>query len=481
MTDAYDLVVIGAGPAGESAAELAAFHGHRSVVIEKNRPGGTVTTTGGAPTKTLREAGLYLTGFRDRDIYGLHLAAAPDVILPAIRKRTRDVSELLQRLTADNIAKHKVDYIQGNARLAPGRTLLVRTPDEEELTLRAKAILIASGSRPMRPKGIPFDDPGVCDSDTILALGRIPKDIFIVGAGPVGVEYATICYALGARVTLADMADRLMPIMDGEMSRRMDELFRKWGVTIVLGAAVDTVNRTTGGNLEILLSTGAKFQPDTILFAAGRAANTEGLDLDAAGVRIDSLGRIVVDERFRTSADGVFAAGDVLGPTLASVAMEQGRAAACHALGIPFEGTVDPTPVSAVYGMPEIAGAGLTEEQCRAQGIDYEVGRSEFDLIARGAIAGHGGLLKLIFRRDNQKLLGVHCIGDIASELVGIGQMVIHFSGTLSVFDEVSMNTPTYSYAYKYAAFDGFRGLHRDGAYPASVPGESDRNRHGPP
>ena len=428
-----------------------------------------MTTTGGAPTKTLREAALYLTGFRDRDIYGLHLAVAPDIVLPTIRKRTRGVSELLRRVTADNIAKHNVDYLQGNARLGPGRTVLVMMPDGRELTLLAKAILIASGSRPTRPKSIPFDDPGICDSDTILALQYIPKDILIVGGGPVGVEYATICHALGARVTLAHMADRLMPMMDGEMSRRMDDLFRRWGVTVVLGAAADTIARTAAGNLEVSLSTGAKFQPDTILFAAGRAANTEGLDLDAAGVKTDSRGRILVDEHFRTSAASVFAAGDVLGPTLASVAMEQGRAAACHALGIPFEGTVDPTPVSAVYGMPEVAGAGLTEEQCQAQGIDYEVGRSEFDLIPRGAIAGHGGLLKLIFRKDNQKLIGVHCIGDVASELVGIGQMVIHFGGTLSVFDEVSMNTPTYSYAYKYAAFDGFRRLRRNGPYHASV------------
>ena len=469
MTEAYDLVAIGAGPAGEGAAELAAFYGHRSIVIEKNQPGGTVTTTGGAPTKTLREAALYLTGFRDRDIYGLHLAVAPDIVLPTIRKRTRGVSELLRRVTADNIAKHNVAYLQGNARLGPGRTVLVMMPDGRELTLLAKAILIASGSRPTRPKSIPFDDPGICDSDTILALQYIPKDILIVGGGPVGVEYATICHALGARVTLAHMADRLMPMMDGEMSRRMDDLFRRWGVTVVLGAAADTIARTAAGNLEVSLSTGAKFQPDTILFAAGRAANTEGLDLDAAGVKTDSRGRILVDEHFRTSAASVFAAGDVLGPTLASIAMEQGRAAACHALGIPFEGTVDPTPVSAVYGMPEVAGAGLTEEQCQAQGIDYEVGRSEFDLIPRGAIAGHGGLLKLIFRKDNQKLIGVHCIGDVASELVGIGQMVIHFGGTLSVFDEVSMNTPTYSYAYKYAAFDGFRRLRRNGPYHASV------------
>jgi NAD(P) transhydrogenase len=471
MPEAYDFVAIGAGPAGESAAELAAFYGHRSVVIEKNRPGGTVTTTGGAPTKTLREAALYLSGFRDRDIYGLQLAVAPDIVLPTIRKRTREVSELLQRVTADNIAKHNIDYLQGDARLGPDRTVLVRMPDGREVTLLAKAILIASGSRPMRPKNIPFDDPYVCDSDTILALGHIPKNILIVGGGPVGVEYATICHALGARVTLADISDRLMPMMDGELSGRMDELFRKWGVTVVLGVSAETIARTAAGNLEVLLSSGAKFQPETILFAAGRTANTEGLDLDAAGVKTDSHGRIVIDQHFRTSAPSVFAAGDVLGPTLASIAMEQGRAAACHALGIPFEGTVDPTPVSAVYGMPEVAGTGLTEEQCQAQGIDYAVGRSEFDLIPRGAIAGHCGLLKLIFRKDNQKLIGVHCIGDVASELVGIGQMVIHFGGTLSVFDEVSMNTPTYSYAYKYAAFDGFRRLHPAGPHRSSVRG----------
>jgi NAD(P) transhydrogenase len=187
------------------------------------------TATGGAPTKTLREAAIYLTGFRDRDIYGLHSAVAPDIVLPTIRKRKRDVSELLQRVTADNIAKHNVDYLQGNARLGPVRTVLVMMPDGRELTLLAKAILIASGSRPVRPESIPFDDPGVCDSDTILALGYIPKDILIAGGGPVGVEYATICHALGARVTLAHTADRLMPMMDGEMSRRMDDLFRKWG------------------------------------------------------------------------------------------------------------------------------------------------------------------------------------------------------------------------------------------------------------
>ena len=207
------------------------------------------------------------------------------------------------------------------------------------------------------------------------------------------------------------------------------------------------------------LSAGQTLYPDTVLFAAGRIANTDGLGLDAAGIRCDSRGRIQVDKSFRTTADGIYAAGDVLGPTLASIAMEQGRAAVCHAFGIPFEGTVDPAPVSAVYGMPEVSGAGLTEEQCREIGLDYEVGRADLGCTPRGAIAGRGGLLKLIFRREERTLLGVHCIGDIASEIVGIGQMVIRCGGTLNTIANMSMNTPTYAYAYKYAAFDGLRRI----------------------
>jgi NAD(P) transhydrogenase len=209
----------------------------------------------------------------------------------------------------------------------------------------------------------------------------------------------------------------------------------------------------------VKLSSGHTLYPDTVLFAAGRIANTEGLGLEAVGVGRDSRGRIVIDRNFQTSVDGIYAAGDVVGPTLASIAMEQGRAAVCHAFGIPFEGTVDPAPVSAVYGMPEVAGAGLTEEQCREQGLDYDVGRADLASTPRGAIAGRGGLLKLIFQREKRTLLGVHCICDIASEIVGVGQMVIRCGGTLNTIANMSMATPTYAYAYKYAAFDGLRRI----------------------
>ncbi len=458
MTDTYDLVAIGSGPAGESATELAAFFGCRSAVIEKAQPGGTVTTTGGAPTKTLREAALYLSGFCEGDVYGLRMAAPPEIAIDIVRKRTQAVCEALQKVTADNIASRGVDYIHGTAKIDPDGSVVVSNGGEAVRTIRAQTILIASGSRPSRPKNISFEIPGVCDTDTILHRGRVPKAIVIAGGGPVGVEFATICQALGASVTLLDRGTRLMSAMDGEVSECMEGLFGKWRINVLFGANVERVAAKDAG-LEVELSTGRMLMADTLLFAAGRVANTQDLGLEAAGVECDSRGRIVVDAHFRTSVPGIYAAGDVVRPTLASIAMEQGRVAICHAFDIPFEGTADPCPVSAIYGMPEVSGAGLTEEQCREQGVDYEVGRADLALTPRGAIAGRGGLLKLIFLKADRKLVGVHCIGDIASEIVGIGQMVIRCGGTLNTIANMSLNTPTYSYAYKYAAFDGLRRL----------------------
>jgi NAD(P) transhydrogenase len=263
-------------------------------------------------------------------------------------------------------------------------------------------------------------------------------------------------------VTLLDRGGRLIAGMDGELSRYLEELFKTWGITVRFGLTVQQAEEAPGG-LKVTLSSGETLSPDTLLFAAGRMANTEDLGLEAAGVNLDPRGRIVVDEHFRTAVPGIYAAGDVVRPTLASIAMEQGRVAVCHAFGIPFEGTVDPCPVSAIYGMPEVSGAGLTEEQCLEQKRDYEVGRADLGTTPRGAIAGRGGLLKLIFQKTDRKLLGVHCVGDIASEIVGIGQMLIRCGGTLNTLANMSLNTPTYAYAYKYATFDGLRRLASSG------------------
>jgi NAD(P) transhydrogenase len=220
--------------------------------------------------------------------------------------------------------------------------------------------------------------------------------MLIVGGGPVGVEFATIAHALGANVTIADNGTRLMSMMDGEITACMEDLFRSWGVRVLFGSTCNSI-AARNGVLEVQMSTGETLSADTVLFAAGRVANTEDLGLDVAGIALDARGRIIGDEHFRTAVDGVYAAGDGLGPTLASIAMEHGRIAICHAFGIPFEGVLDPAPVSAVYGMPEVSGAGLTEKQCRDQGLDYEVGRADLARTPRGAIAGRGWTLEADF------------------------------------------------------------------------------------
>jgi len=458
MAETYDLVVIGAGPAGQSAAELAAALGRRALIVEQQHPGGVVTTTGGAPTKTVREAALYLTGFRQEEVYGVRAAVPLSVALPIIGARIAHVRDVLQGVVARQIAARGIAYLQGAARLGPNGAVLVSLPDRTERELAARSILVATGSRPTHFPGIPFDDPDVYDSDQINTIRRVPKEIVIVGGGPIGVEFATAFTALGIPVTLVSQTERLLPTIDGELAGLMADEFERRGVRLILGAGADAVARVDG-QLSVTLTSGAVLATDVVLFAAGRTPNTEGLGLADAGVQLDARGRIVVDRYYRTTAAGIYAAGDVVGPTLASTAMQQGRAAACHALGLVFGMAVDQAASSAVYGLPEVAGVGATEEQVRATGIAYVVGRCDLAQTARGAIAGHGGRLKLIFRADDRKLLGVHCIGDIASELVSLGHVVLHIGGAVELFFTLALNTPTYSAAYHDAALDGLAPL----------------------
>jgi NAD(P) transhydrogenase len=458
MDETYDLVVIGAGPAGEVAADLAASFGRRALIVERNKPGGVVTTTGGAPTKALREAALYLTGYRQEEVYGVRAAVPLDVVLPTIRARVERVRDVLQAEVAHRFAARGIAYLQGTARLGPHRTVRVTSPDGVERELAARAVLVATGSRPTHHAGIPFDDPDVYDSDDIYSVKTVPKEIVIVGGGPTSVEFATVFTALGIPATLVSESERLLPAVDGELADLLADEFARRGVRLLLGASALGVRRVDG-RLTVTLSTGSMLSTDAVLVAAGRTPNTEGLGLEEAGVQLDAHGRIVVDRYYRTAAPGIYAAGDVVKPLLASTAMQQGRAAAAHACGLVFGVAVDQTASSAVYGLPEIASVGATEEQVQATGIPYVVGRCDLASTPRGAIAGHGGLLKLIFRADDRKVLGVHCFGDIASEVVGLGHVVLQLGGRVELFLTLALNTPTYSYAYHDATVDGLTRL----------------------
>lgn len=457
--DSYDLIVIGSGPAGEKAAALAAYFGRRVAVIEKDeRPGGAPVNRGGIPTKTLRETALYLTGFRRREVYGLGLQITRDLALDRLRKRAAEVSAQMAEQVRRNLESQGIDLIRGTAALAGDGMVVI----DGERRLSAQFILVATGSHPFHPPGIDFDDPDVYDSDTILRMDTIPASLVVIGGGPVGSEYASIFAALGVEVTILDGADRLLGGMDREISAMALESFRSMGVDVLLECPNAVIERRDG-ELVVETVTGDALRPEKVLFAAGRVGNTDGLGLEAAGVELDERRRVVVDGHFRTTAPGIYAAGDVIGPpALASVSAEQGRIAACHAFQVPFDLSLDWLPPSGVYSIPEVAMVGMTEQAAAEQGIDYEVGRAWFDHNARSHIVGTtDGMIKLVLAAEDRRLLGVHIIGDEAAELVHIGQAVMHANGPIDRFLHTTFNIPTRSEVYKYAAYNALQNLAR--------------------
>jgi NAD(P) transhydrogenase len=459
--DSFDMVVIGSGPAGEKAAAQAAYFGKRVAVVEQSRvPGGAAVSNASIPSKTLRETAMYITGFRRRDVYGLRLTLDPETTMAQLRTRTAQVIETMTDAVRVNLERHAIEFVHGHARLGSDRTVHVAFDAHHERVLQGDVVLIATGSRPYRPPDIPFDGRDVHDSTTVLGIERPFGSIAVIGGGAVACEYASVFTALGMEVTLVASDRRLLSFLDGEISELLAQTFTEMGMRVVRGAGSAAVTRD-GDVVRITLASGEHITPDKVLFAAGRAGNTEGLGLDDVGVQVDERDRIVVDETFRTSTEGVYAAGDVIGPpALASVSMEQGRVAACYAFGIPFKETVDPIPPYGVYSVPETAMVGLTEEGAAAQGIDYEVGRGWFADNARATIAGAtDGLVKLVFQRKDRKLLGVHVLGDLAPELIHQGQAVLNYGGTIDYFIHSTFNVPTESEAYKYAAYDGLQRL----------------------
>ncbi len=463
MRNDFDLVVIGSGPAGEKGAAQAAYYNKSVAIVEQApTPGGIAVSSAGIPTKTLRETVLYVSGFRQREVYKLGFALEPEIALERLMTREAEVISMMTRAVERNIARHGIEMIQGRAILGPDRTVHVSLNDGTERVLRARAILIATGSHPVLPAAVPFHDPDVYDQVTILKLDRIPGRLLVVGAGAVGCEYASIFAALGVEVTLMSPSPHLLRHLDTEICQMQAEIFNGMGIRLVLGAPLANVRRVDG-KLEVTATTGQSFRPEKVLFAMGRAGNTEGLGLAQAGVVVNEKGDIVVDGRFETTAPGIYAAGDVIGPPrLASVSMEQARVAVCHAFAIDFKDVVDPLAPLCVYSIPEAAMVGMTEDQATTAGVDYETGRALFSSNAKAKISGfQEGMLKLVFRRADRRLLGVHILGEMASELIHLGQLVLHEQGPIDRFIHMTFAVPTRGEAYKYAAYDGLMRLDR--------------------
>jgi NAD(P) transhydrogenase len=476
----FDLVVIGSGPAGEKGANQAAYHGYRVAVVERrSHPGGASIAVAGMPVKTLRDTAVYLTGWSRRDIYGIGISLAPDPVMNRLRTRMGEVVETMAASVGQNLERHGVELIHGDARLGPDRTVIVTDPEGRERTLHARVILLATGSRPYHPPDIPFEDPDVHDSDTILSLERLPERIVIVGGGPVGAEYASIFTALGVEVTLVDRGTRLLPLLDRELSDELAETLTRSGARLILGAQVESIGRDPDSL--VVRVDGEDLRPQVVLHAVGRTGNVEGLARPDAGVEVDSRGRIRVDHSFRTTAEGIYAAGDVIGPPgLASVSMEQARVAMCRAFGIPLKKSVDPLVPTSIYTLPEVAMVGLTEEAARSTGEDVETGRAFFTANSRARIAGTtDGLVKLVFRASDRRLLGAHILGEEASELIHIALAMLHARATVHDFIDTTFNVPTRADAYKYAAYDALQHLEAraggrerrraDGRLPAPV------------
>jgi len=452
----YDLIVIGSGPAGEKGAAQAAYLGKRVAIIERSaRVGGTGINTGTVPSKTLREAALYYSGLRQRGLYGIDYSLRENMSVADFMHRKHIVIESEHKLIENNINRHNITLIQGEASLLDAHTVQV-TSEAGEKKVHADIILIATGSSPYHPPEIQVDDHLIYDSDSILDMDRIPKTMAVMGGGVVGTEYASIFTALGVNVILVEPRERLLPFVDTEMIHRLTDRLKSLGLKFALGDKAVEV-KPTGNRVHLRLKTLGVLDVDIVLVASGRQSNVQALNLGQVGVKMEDKGLIVVNENYQTSVPNIYAAGDVIGfPALASTAMEQARVAMVHAFDPAYQESISPVLPIAVYTIPEISSVGLTEDGCRNMDIPYLVGRAYYEDNPRGQIIGDmSGMVKLVFAPDDKKLLGVHIIGEQASELIHIAAHVMLVNGTIDVFIQSVYNYPTLADLYKYAAYDG--------------------------
>ncbi len=457
----FDLIVIGSGPAGEKGAAQAAYFGKRVALIERRAEmGGAGINTATLPSKMLRESALYFSGLRQRGFYGIDYSLHEGLTVAGFMHRKDAVVSAERAKIVSNLAAYQVELVAGTARFEDAHTVNAIDQYGAPRFLRGEVILIATGSKPHRPPEIPFDDKFIFDSDSILAMGRIPKSMIVVGGGVIGCEYASIFTAMGVEVALVDGRDRLLPFLDAEISDRLRERLANLGLQFFFQQRSKLTERTATG-IRMTFASGKSVERETALFAAGRRGAVEGLGLEKAGLGINQRGNIDVSDRYQTGVRHIYAAGDVIGfPSLASISTEQGRVAMCHAFGFPCKQRLVSQLPMGIYTIPEISAVGETEESCREKKIEYAVGRAKYANNARGQIIGDfAGMLKLIFRRDNKQLLGVQILGESATELIHLGMAVLEAGGAIDTFIELVFNFPTLSEMYKYAAYDGLGNL----------------------
>ena len=457
----YDMIVIGSGPAGRRAAVQSAKLGKSVLVIDKGRRvGGVSVHTGTIPSKTLRETVLNLTGWRERGFYGRAYRVKKNLGAEDLLSRLHKTLDHEVDILEHQFARNGVEIMHGAARFKDAHSIEVTGPAGEVTLYTADKVVIAVGTRPYRPPDIPFDGQSIFDSDEILDLARLPRSLTVVGAGVIGVEYATIFSALDVPVTLVEARPTILDFIDRELIDEFIHDLRDRGMNIRLGQKVDNIACVEGRPV-VTLEGGRQIRSDMLLYAAGRLGAVHSLGLETIGIDVDDRGRIKVDPKtLQTSAPNVYAGGDVIGfPSLASTSMEQGRIAACHAFGVPPQAPPDYFPYG-IYAVPEISTVGMTEEEVRERGIPYECGIARFRETSRGHIMGLStGMMKMIFSIKTRRLLGVHILGEGATELVHIGQAVLNLKGTIDYFIDNTFNYPTLAEAYKIAGLDAWNRM----------------------
>ena len=452
----YDLVVIGSGPAGEKGAAQAAYFGKKVALIERaDHVGGAGINTGTVPSKTLRETALYFSGLRQRGLYGIDYSLKEDLSVKDFMFREQVVVEKERHIIEKNIQRHNIDLIRGEASLIDAHTVRVASSSSVD-DIRGDVILIATGSSPYHPLHIPFDEDFIYDSDTILRMNRIPKNMAVVGGGVIGMEYASIFTALGVEVTLIEPKERVLSFVDTEIIERLKYQLTLLGLEFALGDKMVEISRHDE-HVHLTMEKAGEMKFDIALIASGRQSNVDALGLEKVGVEMGKRGLVVVNDSYQTSIPNIYAAGDVIGfPALASTSMEQARVAMVRAFNLQSKERMSPVLPYALYTIPEMSLVGLTEDDCKEKNIPYLVGRAYYENNARGQIIGDmSGMVKLIFSPMDKKLLGAHLIGEQASELIHVASHAMMNGDTLDTFIEAVYNFPTLSDAYKYAAYDG--------------------------